>query len=286
MDENLHPIPEMKASVLSEKSTAVSNEKGKVELNITPNGFKKLSISGAKYYSVDTMIAPFENRVLLKLEKHLPADKRSIRLASHPHEYPARNTVFVLTSQKDQRKYCGYTDASGTAEILLYADEVYDIEVPTYNYRKKDIRFDGLNNQLFQVFSDIQKQIPGTVKQETKSPQSEDSRISKTMSDVYTIYYESGEYYSKEKTMEQIQYFISILNQNPSFRLEIVSHTDCQGDEKYNLNLSRLRMEEIKNLFFVGGVSEKQLIGKYFGETRPINNCKCDPMDNYSCPFG
>lgn len=282
IDQHRNMVSDIQISIPSENVNVRTNENGKVEAAISPNGYKKLHILGDKYIRLDTVIQPFENRLSFQVEKKEPKDQVTIWLVSHPHEYPARNTFFTITSQKDHKKFCGKTDINGACVMTLYGDESYEVEVPAYSYVKKDNQPEGLTKWKFQVYSDLPKREVAKANESINNASKEDTREI-SLTDNYNIYYESGQSSVTENLNRQIQHSISILNRNPQYKLEITSYTDCQGDKNYNLSLSKRRMEELKMLFFSRGVAEKQIIGKYSGEASPLNNCSCDSMNNYNC---
>ena len=53
-------------------------------------------------------------------------------------------------------------------------------------------------------------------------------------------------------------------------RLEIGGHTDAQGSDEYNLELSSRRAEAVLRFLVAAGVEPDRLVAQGFGETRPI----------------
>jgi len=103
------------------------------------------------------------------------------------------------------------------------------------------------------------------------------------LNDNFTIYYETTQWNITNDIDKKMKYVIMELNKNPSYRLELSAHTDCQGDAKTNMVLSRQRLAEAIKLFFSRGANESQILGRYFGEEKPANNCHCDGNNNYDC---
>lgn len=265
-------------NVPSENIKLQSNADGKAYGNINPLGYKKVVISGDKYYTKDTLISPFEPKVNIRVTKKSPTDNVSFSLLSHPYENPAAGAYYILTSQSDKSKICSMADGAGIGNVTVYGDELYDISVPSYNYEKKGVSFKNqINAPKFYVWEDKVVSESKSVKTNKKSEEVP------VLSDQLTLYYESGQAYNTENLNRQIQHIVQILNQNPGYKLELLAHTDCQGDKMMNLQLSKIRMEEAKKLFFSRGVAESQIIGKFFGENMPTNTCRCDDNDNYSC---
>jgi outer membrane protein OmpA-like peptidoglycan-associated protein len=64
------------------------------------------------------------------------------------------------------------------------------------------------------------------------------------------------------------------LKSNPDVRVEIGGHTDSQGNDAYNLKLSRDRANAVKDYLIGKGVPAKQLEAKGYGESKPISDNK------------
>jgi outer membrane protein OmpA-like peptidoglycan-associated protein len=67
---------------------------------------------------------------------------------------------------------------------------------------------------------------------------------------------------------------VSILNENPSFKVQIDGHTDDQGKDEYNLDLSNRRAASVKAYLISKGIAESRLSSMGYGETKPIADNK------------
>lgn len=64
---------------------------------------------------------------------------------------------------------------------------------------------------------------------------------------------------------------IDILNRHTEVkRIRIEAHTDSQGSQKYNMNLSEKRAESVMNYFIRKGMDPRRLSYQGYGESRPI----------------
>ena len=63
---------------------------------------------------------------------------------------------------------------------------------------------------------------------------------------------------------------IDITHQCPEANIEISGHTDASGNEEYNLQLSQVRAEAVKDYLIKHGVIAERLSAIGYGETRPI----------------
>ncbi|MBR5824992.1 MAG: OmpA family protein [Paludibacteraceae bacterium] len=68
----------------------------------------------------------------------------------------------------------------------------------------------------------------------------------------------------------EIQRLMLFLKQNKNIKIKIVGHTDNQGSNTYNLDLSRRRAEALMNALIQKGISADRLIAEGKGSTQPI----------------
>ncbi len=64
----------------------------------------------------------------------------------------------------------------------------------------------------------------------------------------YGIYFDSGKDIVKPQSYGAIKEMATILNENPTVKVLIVGHTDSDGDDKMNLDLSKRRAENVKKV--------------------------------------
>lgn len=88
------------------------------------------------------------------------------------------------------------------------------------------------------------------------------------------LYYQLGNFSLSQSSKETLENIYSLLMNYPQFYLEIVSHTDSQGDDKSNLTLSAKRSESVVNYLIKLGVDSKRLKAVGKGEKEIRNRCK------------
>ena len=60
------------------------------------------------------------------------------------------------------------------------------------------------------------------------------------------------------------------MSENPGIRIELGSHTDNKGTEKYNLDLSQRRSQSVLEYLVSKGIDVSRLVAKGYGFTQPI----------------
>jgi outer membrane protein OmpA-like peptidoglycan-associated protein len=61
---------------------------------------------------------------------------------------------------------------------------------------------------------------------------------------------------------------------NPSWKVELGSHTDARGSDSYNETLSQKRSDSAVNYIIQNGIAKERIIAKGYGETQLVNYCK------------
>ena len=87
------------------------------------------------------------------------------------------------------------------------------------------------------------------------------------------VYYELGKFNVLTESEIVLDKVLAILNSYPNVKLQVISHTDAQGDDASNLKLSENRSSSVINYLINKGVLKERLnaIGK--GETEIRNHC-------------
>lgn len=68
---------------------------------------------------------------------------------------------------------------------------------------------------------------------------------------------------------KRIDAVYNYLSKHADKKILLSGHTDDRGDKKYNMSLSTLRVEAVKNYFVSKGIKEERIVLKSYGEDRP-----------------
>jgi OOP family OmpA-OmpF porin len=84
-----------------------------------------------------------------------------------------------------------------------------------------------------------------------------------------------GVYFDTDKSNIEPQYYpildevVTVLERNPSLKLEIQGHTDNRGSAKYNEDLSEARAKAVMNYLIDQGIERDRLSAEGYGLTKP-----------------
>jgi outer membrane protein OmpA-like peptidoglycan-associated protein/tetratricopeptide (TPR) repeat protein len=87
------------------------------------------------------------------------------------------------------------------------------------------------------------------------------------------IYYDFDKAYIRNDAEEPLSQLIKILADNPDLVVEIGSHTDARGSDRYNIRLSARRAESVVKYLINKEIDANRLQAKGYGETQPTNDC-------------
>jgi outer membrane protein OmpA-like peptidoglycan-associated protein len=90
---------------------------------------------------------------------------------------------------------------------------------------------------------------------------------------IEAINYGSDEYKVTKTAQMTLDKIVKIMKENPTLKLEIVSHTDARGDDKLNMTLSQKRSQAVADYLAAGGIDNGRLTATGKGETMLRNRC-------------
>ena len=89
---------------------------------------------------------------------------------------------------------------------------------------------------------------------------------------INNIYFSTDSFNLNKKAKIILNSFVEFLQANPSVRIAVHGHTDSDGDQLLNLELSTKRAEQVHNYLKDMGVEASRLQFKGFGETKPLQS--------------
>ncbi|MBK7559754.1 MAG: OmpA family protein [Ferruginibacter sp.] len=88
------------------------------------------------------------------------------------------------------------------------------------------------------------------------------------------IFFETAKSKLLAKSFPKLNDVVTILNENPSFKVQIDGHTDSQGGDEYNQGLSEERAAAVRAYLVSKGIDEGRLASAGYGETTPVADNK------------
>lgn len=101
--------------------------------------------------------------------------------------------------------------------------------------------------------------------------------------EIQPIYFDLDKSDIRPDAEVELNKIVAIMNDNPTIKIELGSHTDCRGSESYNMSLSDRRAKSSAE-YIRSRISEPERIyGKGYGESKLVNHCECEGSKTTSC---
>ncbi len=115
----------------------------------------------------------------------------------------------------------------------------------------------------------VEKDIPETeqhiARQKMKKEIDEKGRIT-----IYSILFDFNSHVLKKTSLKPLKEIADLLAGHPNLQIEIQGHTDNQGDDAYNFNLSKRRAEAVRQSLVGHGINPLRLTAEGYGSTKPV----------------
>lgn len=102
------------------------------------------------------------------------------------------------------------------------------------------------------------------------------NEVSKLEFENMLIYYAKNSYDLGESDFKGLNYLAVAMTENPEFKVEVNTYASSPGSSDFNLQLTQRRLRKIVSYLENKGVSKDRIIGKAYGETHLVNNCKSE----------
>ena len=90
------------------------------------------------------------------------------------------------------------------------------------------------------------------------------------------IYYDFDEWVIREDAKPTLKQLAKDMSLNPNITIQMGSHTDCRGNNRYNEDLSQKRAQSAVDYLIQQGISPERLLAKGYGEDAPEVECACN----------
>ncbi len=83
------------------------------------------------------------------------------------------------------------------------------------------------------------------------------------------IFYDYDKATLRPESKTALDEMVQIMRDNPNITIEMASHTDRHGSEKYNIDLSQRRAKSVIDYLIAAGISSDRLQAQGYGKSRP-----------------
>lgn len=175
-------------------------------------------------------------------------------------EAPLSGARVMLYDGNDQLLEERTTDATGKYAFALKPESDYRIRVEKEGFFKQSARISTKGKPSAIIHTDF-RLFPLEVNQVVR---------------LDNIYYDYNKWNIRPDAALELDKLVQTLNDNPTVKIELSSHTDCRGKDAYNLSLSQKRAKSAVDHIISKGIAKDRVTSKGYGESLPSEKCVCE----------
>jgi outer membrane protein OmpA-like peptidoglycan-associated protein len=231
----------------------------------------KMEINDPKFFSVTDLYSTVGKtesdtvyRDLMLKSKYIPLNTLVVDEKSNQ---PLVDADVLIVNKTTGEESTLHTDDAGRLNTELLRDNNYEIVAgkPGFIKNSKDISTKTTAEKIDESIA--LKKISKGVKFEVEN-----------------VLYDLGKATLRPESKVELNKIILFLNENPTIKVELSSHTDSRGSDKSNQVLSQKRAQSCVDYLVSQGVSKNSIVAKGYGETQLLNKCKngvqCDEAEH------
>ncbi len=168
---------------------------------------------------------------------------------------PYSGDKILFYGKKFHKSFSGISNSKGIFIVQLPCGEIYDIKVSSIGEEQDYNTLEIPTLEPGEAFQDMKLHVSYELPEEF------------TLQD---LKFETAKSVIQTSSYPSLNLVADFLKRKPTMQIEIGGHTDSDGDDNMNLQLSKDRANAVKTYLISKGVSEKQMTAIGYGETRPI----------------
>ncbi|MBK6755925.1 MAG: carboxypeptidase regulatory-like domain-containing protein [Flavobacteriales bacterium] len=210
-----------------------------------------------KEVSVMTDADPLEN-IVVEMTKY---DYAAEGVVMHGEtEQPLAGAKVMLYDGNDQLLEELTTNETGKYAFALKPESDYRLRVEKEGFFKQSARISTKGKPSAIIHTDF-RLFPLDVGQVVR---------------LDNIYYDYNKWNIRPDAAIELDKLVQTLNDNPTVKIELSSHTDCRGKDAYNASLSEKRAKSAVDYVISKGIAKARVTSKGYGESVPFAKCVCE----------
>ena len=201
---------------------------------------------GAQTAGTDTLIYA-EGKIMNAATKELVAAKISYQSLPYGSKVGFLSGSSFSFPLYDHEKYSILVEANG------FAPSKYMLDPATANGERR-------------VIQDIELGLPGSA-----ATHAETTRTVGKVLRLENLIFHVGNALISSESYPDLDKIAKMLSDNPQMVIQLEGHTDIKGDPKKNMELSRQRVEAVRNYLLTKGAIKIKVKTKAFGGTSPLS---------------
>lgn len=176
---------------------------------------------------------------------------------------PLANAAVYIFDKMQKQILKATADDFGRFEFKANCNEQYFVRAEKENFEAAEVPLKTDQSQ--------EKQVTIALKQ-TIIPLDEGTDLAKVLN-IPIIYFDLDKSNIRKDSEIELQKILTVLEENPTLKIGIRSHTDSRASKEYNIKLSDRRAQSTRNYLITHGIAANRLTAKGYGESQLANNC-------------
>lgn len=196
-------------------------------------------------------------------------------------QLPIDGVTITLVNMTDGDTARVVTSEDGAFKFNLLPNKKYAVKGEKEGYFNLSEEFET-GNQSLEKNIDFRFEIDEIVESKSGTGSGTPKDGGETAQKVYDIgnvFYDFDDSRIRADAKPTLDKLTRLLKDNPGISIEVQSHSDARGSDKYNLALSNRRAKAVVDYLINSGIEKSRLQSKGFGESQPVNKC----VDGVKC---
>jgi outer membrane protein OmpA-like peptidoglycan-associated protein/tetratricopeptide (TPR) repeat protein len=177
---------------------------------------------------------------------------------------PLAGVVVTLENKQTGTPQKVITDNEGNYHFTLDSASVYELSVvktgfsaeTAININTVGLTANNLNRNIYMEQAVLNKPV-----------------------ELQNIYFDLNKSDIRPDAAAELEGLVKQMKDNPTWKVEVSSHTDSRASDSYNMKLSQRRAASVVNYLVSKGIDKERLTAKGYGESKLVNRC----ADNVPC---
>lgn len=183
----------------------------------------------------------------------------SFEIIASKSEYTNDHKTFNTSSQRKKEK---------VVDLFLLSKKA----IAEQKQQEVEQEKERLQQQKVKEEKAKQEQIKQIINDEPSIVENDNKAVIKTE----PIYFDYDLWYVRKESRKILNKVIALLEKYPKMKIEIGTHTDIRGNNKYNLELSQKRSDAVLYYLNENGINLNRLKAVGYGETQQIIHCETE----------
>lgn len=241
--------------------TLESAEGGRFSINAEYHEKYLLVANKNGYYQVEMPVSTDNDPLTEIVVEMVKYDYAAIGTIFHGETgEPLAGVAVTLTDGEGNVLQEMETDATGRYQFPLKPESDYRIKADKEGFFKQSAKITTKGKPSAAITTDM-RLFPLVVDQVVR---------------LDDIFYDFNKSDIRPDAALELDKLVATLQENPTVKIELSSHTDCRGRDAYNLSLSQRRAKSAVDYLISKGIAKDRVVSKGYGKSKPSEDCKCE----------